>query len=330
MIESDPLIDDWSSILTRECNPYLIGNAPEMGESKTERDKQYSKQYEGFGYMSNQSNLIQGTSSEPTQLMNGSPLEENTLPYLDSPWTKSNNGSAEFSDVSSGMASTPCECGQQVLQQLHSLTNLLENPAAFDTALSRNKQAVNLCHTILSDQSHRHYDVSFVMTLTALIAKVIAVYDQTYDIFHQQAGSSYLPIRNLNSLHDLEMGNERLTAPSPGILDTCKIDSPHSSSTSLSGIISPSRSSFPVRLTLGTYQLDHEDEEKLRSDIFKIELSKVKGLVGAFEQNFCDAIPQNHQQSKYEGKAFEDMLYYLKKRLRVSLERPSKPATAFV
>ena len=95
----------------------------------------------------------------------------------------------------------------------------------------------------------------------------------------------------------------------------------------MSGITPPSLSNFPVRLTLGTYQLDQEDEEKLKSDIFRIELSKVGSLIRAFEQKFCDAAPQTHQQSKYEAKAFEDMLYYLQKRLRVSVERPRRPGT---
>ena len=87
-----------------------------------------------------------------------------------------------------------------------------------------------------------------------------------------------------------------------------------------------------MRLTLGSYRLDEQDEEKLKWDIFKLELSKVAALVRAFEQRFCDASnlqEQKQQQSKYEVKAYEDMVYYLQKRLRVSLEMPKEVAAGY-
>lgn len=327
MMDTDPLSGEWPSLLTDECNPYLMGNTGFISDGKLEQQDQFSNPYESFGYMYNQADATQEAAVETTHFPIGSPFADPTPMSTGSPWTMSKEASTELHDIPPSVAASACECNQQVLHQLHNLTSLLEIPAAFDTALNKNKQAVNLCHRILTNQSHHHSDISFVMTLTALIAKVIAVYDQIYDLFSQHAGSSSLPVRKANYWQDQELFHERWMAPSPGMMSACRSDSPESRSTSMSGITPPSLCNFPVRLTLGTYQLDEEDEEKLKSDIFRIELSKVGSLVRAFEQRFCDATPQSQQQSKYEAKAFEDMLYCLQKRLRVSLERPRRAGT---
>lgn len=327
MMDADSLNGEWPSLLTDECNPYMLGDTGFVSGGKLEQQDESSIPYESFRYMYNQGHAIQEAAVDATQFPIGSPFADPTPMSTDSPWRISKEVSTELQHISPRELASTCDCNQQVLHQLHNLTSLLEIPAAFDTALNRNKEAVNLCHRILTNQNHHHPDISFVMTLTALIAKIIVVYDQVYDLFNQHVGSSSLPLRNANHLHEQETFNERLMAPSPGMMSACRSDSPHSCSTSMSGITPPSLSNFPVRLTLGTYQLDQEDEEKLKSDIFRIELSKVGSLIRAFEQKFCDAAPQTHQQSKYEAKAFEDMLYYLQKRLRVSVERPRRPGT---
>ena len=127
-----------------------------------------------------------------------------------------------------------------------------------------------------------------------------------------------------------------MSAPSSAIT-THANNSPFSSTTNLSAMTSAmtsprNSSSYPMRLTLGTYRLDEKDEEKLKWDIFKIELSKVGQLVSAFEQKYCDNMlphDQSQPQSKYEAKAYEDMVYYLQKRLRVSMEQPRGLMSAY-
>ena len=78
-----------------------------------------------------------------------------------------------------------------------------------------------------------------------------------------------------------------------------------------------------MRFSLGSYRLDEKDEEKLRWDMFKMELGKVANLVAAFEQQFCDGMMPT-EQTRYEAKAYEDMVYYLQKRLRVAMQNPKQ------
>ena len=208
-----------------------------------------------------------------------------------------------------------------------------ELPAEFDTALNQNKQVINLCHNILNDKTHHHHDISFVLTLTALINKVITVYDAIYNPYRQPNNNPPFSPGHLQVIRDLEMSTADsfdMSSPSSAI-PTLANNSPYSSTTSLSGMVTPRGTTLPMRLTLGSYRLDEQDEEKLKWDIFKIELSKVGALVRAFEQRFCDASNPQEQspQRKFESKAYEDMVYYLQKRLRVSLEMPREVAAGY-
>ena len=227
----------------------------------------------------------------------------------------------------------PCNCNQKILHQLLAMSKTPELPAEFDTALNQNKQVINLCHNILNDKTHHHHDISFVLTLTALINKVITVYDAIYNPYRQPNNNPPFSPGHLQVIRDLEMSTADsfdMSSPSSAI-PTLANNSPYSSTTSLSGMVTPRGTTLPMRLTLGSYRLDEQDEEKLKWDIFKIELSKVGALVRAFEQRFCDASNPQEQspQRKFESKAYEDMVYYLQKRLRVSLEMPREVAAGY-
>ncbi|KAL9102122.1 MAG: hypothetical protein Q9163_002683 [Psora crenata] len=329
IIDAMPMDADWSSILRDECNPYMTSNLMDLDHGSGMLG-QHSMPFSYGEYPQQPSDL----SMDPHLFMNPDLFMGSSPTYSPSPENRTLTGAAFTSDPPQSAPSTcpsptPCRCNQKVLQQLLTLNKIPDVPAALDTALKQNKQIINLCHSILNDRSHHHHDISFVLTLTALIAKVIAVYDVIYNPYHRP---SSLPTGPPSPCQDFDMIKESMEmnyagrAPPP----TLASDSPFSSSISLPALNSPRGTSFPVRLTLGTYRLDEQDEERLKFDILKIELSKVSALVKAFEQRFCDAGPYDQQQSKYEAKAYEDMVYYLQKRLRVSLESPQDPKAGCV
>ncbi|KAL9128602.1 MAG: hypothetical protein Q9217_002767, partial [Psora testacea] len=329
IMDAMPMNGDWSSILTDDCNPYLMNNAMDLDDNSM-KQKHYSKPFSDSEYTYSPSDL----SMDPAILMNQDCFVGRSQTYSGSPDQRPLTGSTLTSDSQqsplASVPSVPCHCNQKVLQQLLTLTKIPDVPAAFDTALNQNKQVINLCHNILNDTSHHHHDISFVLTLTALIAKVIAVYDAIYNPYHRQNGTYSSINSQFPTFRDADMTSEPMEMPSSiSAPQTLTHNSPFSSSASLSGRNSPRSTNFPVRLTLGTYRLDEKDEERLKFDIFKIELSKVSALVRAFEQRFCDTGPHDQQQSKYEAKAYEDMVYYLQKRLRVSLETPRDVATGY-
>lgn len=72
----------------------------------------------------------------------------------------------------------------------------------------------------------------------------------------------------------------------------------------------------PVRLTLGAYQLDQKDEEKLKMDIFRLELGKVENLISLFGQRYSGSSGQTLD----EARSGDDTVGFLEKRLRDSLE----------
>ena len=69
----------------------------------------------------------------------------------------------------------------------------------------------------------------------------------------------------------------------------------------------------PGRLTLGAYQLDQKDEEKIKMDIFRTELGKVEILIRLFGQTYTGT-------TWYETRSEENTAAFLAKRLRDSLE----------
>ncbi|KAG8528457.1 uncharacterized protein KY384_007375 [Bacidia gigantensis] len=338
MIEQMPANGDWSSILADDCNPYLMPTGMDLETDKF-KHQQFSAHYSDDFAVRSPSDL----SLDPSHLMNqsffrGSPqtfpdyFENRTL--TNSTLT-STNQSQPTSRRGSPVAS--CSCNQKILQHLLKLSSIPEISSAYDEALNQNKQIINLCHNILEDQTHHHHDISFVLTLTALIAKVISVYDAIYNPFNQPNPSpnpndlAALTTDHLTTFHNLDMASEQIdpismSAPS-STFPTRPNTPPFSSS-----LNSPHTHAFPMRLTLGTYRLDQKDEEKLKWDIFKIELSKVGQLLRAFEQKYCDGgvMAVREPQKMFEAKAYDDMVFYLQKRLRVSMEMPRGAMSAFV
>lgn len=338
IMDSMPVNGDWSSILTDECNPYLIRNPMDL-DDQSMKQRQYSGPFSEKDFTQNSNDLYMDPILIPHDIFaaksfsdssNSRPMTASTL------LSDSTQHSLPTLD-----AKNSCHCDQKVTQQLLALTKIPEVPAAFDTALNQNKQVIAFCRSILDDQTHHHHhDISFVFTLTALITKVIKVYDTIYNPYHNRNSSPTLhsqlqepffkaeppmfndiDVTTIDSVPSLDFSNSS-SCINPSTTANTHQNSPFTSTTSLSGLFSPAH---PVRLTLGSYRLDEKDEEKLKWDIFKIELSKVSALVKAFEQKFSDGQPMDGE-SKYEAKAYEDMVYYLQKRLRVSLESPREEA----
>lgn len=91
---------------------------------------------------------------------------------------------------------------------------------------------------------------------------------------------------------------------------------PYPSTVSLPGMENGRAAAPHLQLTSGAYVLHRTDEQRLQTDILKFELSKVDNLIRAFAQRHTG----EGSQTQYEAKVNEDMVSFLQKRLRDSLE----------
>lgn len=315
ILDSMPVNTDWSSFLA-EDNPYLPSNSMDLNNKNISPQEQ---------------------SWKPSIAQSHSDLSLNTFQF-DPRYTfaarpqispqpsrcRTFSGSTLLSEAQKSplfQSNDACLCGRKILQQLLTLTATPDVPAAFDAALNQNKHIIALCHSILNHETHQHRDISFVLILTALIAKVIAVYETIYRSHHLTKGYCRRPAVKSTYFTDIGIGDGDSAESSEPNGINIEHHSTLASPRSLTGMTKPSLAPVPVRLTMGAYQLDEEDEERMILDILKLELSKVSALIKTFEHLFCGTGPDD-QESKYESKAYEDLVYYLQKRLRVTLETP--------
>ena len=342
-----PLNGDWSTFLNDECNPYLANHTMDLDDDNLSTTRQSSQsnllhnQSESAlsAAMSTHPDMLGGATQPPvshdilslaTQTANPHDLitvkPQQLSPASSRGQSMSRAHSLSTSTLVSEAQPSPlmqstgaCLCGQRILQHLLTLTKISDVPVTFDTALNQNKQIIALCHNILNDQRHHHHDTSFMLNFTALIAKVITVYESIYKPTRSTRTSSRgSSVPNNRSLRDVEMSNN-------DHLDSNGMSGEHwlnsTSSTCFSGMMTPPSVMLPLPLTMGTYRLEEKDEEKLKMDIFRMEMTKVASLVKAFEIRLRE-VDSDEGPTNYELKAYGDMVAYLQTRLRVSLEIP--------
>ena len=219
-----------------------------------------------------------------------------------------------------------CFCQQRVLQLLCELSKSPGVPPSFDVALNQNKEAIAFCHSILDGPTCSHHDSSDALTFAALIAKIIGIYEFIYSRYQELPPS---PKSSSHSRSNTWSGDDTssMFASEPDDSESaCSSANPSNpgshwstpfpSTVSLSSMASIRTTTAPVRLTLGAYQLDQKDEEKLKLEILKIELSKVGDLIRSFGQRYTGA-----HQAGPQAMIDEDTVIFLEKRLRDILEK---------
>ena len=327
MIEPISTSDDWTSLYQDGNGINSLGDFMDFDEP-AQIHRKYSQSYGQNLFPGLQPHIIWDDkqivphdmfSTEPQTL----PVPFNT-PI--SPQTPSTTLSRTPQTPPTMASHTSCFCQQKVLQQLFELAKSPGISPSFDVALNQNKEVVAFCHSILDDRTCYHHDASDALAFAALIAKIISIYESIYPRYSQSPPSPRSSSRSRSNTwgggdttsafaSDMDDSESVCSSANPSNPDSYR-STPFPSAASLSGIASGRTAKPPIRLTLGAYQLDQKDEEKLKMEILKIELSKVGNLIRAFAQRYTG----NNAQSRLQPRADEDMVMCLEKRLRDSLD----------
>ena len=194
----------------------------------------------------------------------------------------------------------PCCCQQKILHKLSELSHIQQasdHSIPFDQSLSKNKSILSLC-TLTINCTNRHHETDVVLLLThlALLTHVVKSYDQISHARYQPSASG-----EDNVYPSYEMGSEKRQQ---AVLASGQFGS------------RCGEPSGRVRLSLGSYELDHHDEELLQGSLLKIELSKVKTLVEDFERRFHHLEWDTTSSGLEDGKPLGEVITWLKSRLR--------------
>ena len=203
-----------------------------------------------------------------------------------------------------------CNCQSRIVSTLSDLsTSNRDAPIPFDKRLSQNKDIIALCTSAISCPRRQHdEDIMFMLTIVTLINHVIAVYDDSFGLGHRHPDHQNHALAS--PLTDLLVNDE---APS-----TNTLISPQELRRRRQQQTQPFTR---VRLSLGSYQLDQEDEQVLQLNLLKIELSKISTLVNIFEKRFCTLDHGGwHKDVRQEPKPLGEIIAYMKKRLRRNFE----------
>ena len=178
----------------------------------------------------------------------------------------------------------------------------------FDKSLSENKAIISLCTSALNCLNRSHTDANIlVLIIIALIDQMIAIYDNPVSEKHSNSTTN-----SAETLTDtLSVGSSM----APSVASS----SPLMSSCATRALQPPQR----VRLSLGSYQPDQSDEQVLKDNLLRIELSKIGSLIELFERRSCapeEWRSHNGQGGRVEPKPFGELVTYLRRRLRIAHE----------
>ncbi len=328
MVDHMDLNDDWTN-LSQDANGLHSLESLMHVDDSVDFQQNYPDSYGGDLFPGLDAHCVwSGTHSAPQDLFY---TEPRVLPIpLSTPRTPETPPAfiAQVPQIQSKATALPsCFCHRRVLQQLFELSKSSGISTSFDIALNHNKEVISLCHNILSDRTCSRHDTSYFLTFAALIARIISIYESIYPKHHQSAASPKSSTHSRSHTWNADDDASVFASEPDDSQSVCNSANPsnpgsHWSTTfpstlSLPSIVTGRTATAPVRLTLGAYKLDHEDEEKLKIEIFNIELSKVGSLIRAFGQRYGS----NKSQLQYEAKVDEDMVALLEKRLWDSLER---------
>ena len=194
-----------------------------------------------------------------------------------------------------------CQCQQLILSKLSEMSHRkTSHTVPFDQCLSENKSVIVLCN-ITVNCSNPHHDDDLVLTLThlALIAHVILFYDRLLESQYEMVDSSSEDGKAIQAssaigypAHQQGRKKQQLQRPSskpqPHPLNRAQSERHRSHDQQQQQQQQQQQSILlRVRLSLGTYELDTRDQQILQNNLLRIELSKIKSLMEAFERRFC-------------------------------------------
>ena len=199
-----------------------------------------------------------------------------------------------------------CSCRQKILTKLSECWLIGRDIfSAFDKSLSENKIIIGLCTSTLncSDQCHTD-DIILKLLIIALINQVINIYDSAVPDNHSSnASGAETPINSLSMVSSTPSNRSSVNG---------EIESQ---------FLPPTEG---VRLSLGSYQLDQQDEQILKATLLRIELDKIGALIELFEKRCCSArewnISSSSHRSYSESNPFHELITYQRRRLRIHQE----------
>ena len=164
-------------------------------------------------------------------------------------------------------ALNPCDCFTDILEALCALHRYCKAPGTpLDVALQANKEAVERCRTMLGCPCAR--ENSCVMLLCVIIGRILLLYrlaSKGYFVVptFSQNGSG---MQGGMQSRDFARSQTSFTSPpAPGMSEN------HSRQHCFHA--------SPIRLTLGSYKLDPQDERMINKNIIMIQVRKVQSLI---------------------------------------------------
>lgn len=157
----------------------------------------------------------------------------------------------------------PCDCFTDILEALCALHRYCKAPGTpLDVALQANKEAVERCRTMLGCPCAR--ENSCVMLLSVIIGRILLLY--------RLASKGYF-VSPSASQDGSGMQAREFARPQPSF----------ASSQALGMLENRNRQhcfhASSIRLTLGSYKLDPQDERMINKNIIMIQVRKVQGLI---------------------------------------------------
>ncbi|MCJ1269581.1 hypothetical protein MMC22_009473 [Lobaria immixta] len=236
-----------------------------------------------------------------TQNSTGSGHQDQLFPDLryKHTFTAPNSIDTHHSNNNLPSSAETCSCRQKILAKLSECwVASRDTLSAFDKALSENKIIITLCTSAVHclDKCHTD-DIILMLNIIGLINQVITIFDSP-------------------------VSDNLLSSSASGVDETLR-NSPSVDSSTPGSHASANQPALGVRLSLGSYQLDQQDEQILKVNLLRIELDKIGVLIELFESRFCSprewsAI--NSQGGRGEPKPFNELLTHLRRRLRTNQE----------
>ena len=192
-----------------------------------------------------------------------------------------------------------CHCQQLIPSKLSEISHRkIDHTIPVDQCLSENKSVIMLCHTTVNCSNTDHdEDLVLMLTLLALITHVILFYDRPLGsdcemVDSSSEDSTAIWANGAMGHHAHQQGCKRQqsqrSSSKPQLHPRLHAQSErHNSHDQQQPQQHQQSNSLRVRLSLGTYELDTRDEQILQISLLRIELSKIKSLMEAFERRFC-------------------------------------------
>ena len=166
-----------------------------------------------------------------------------------------------------------CRCNEVIITQLSILPVLLLNNSCstFDVELVQFQKAIGLCAKAIACTCPGK-DYTSVLTISMLIARIISVCERS-DALAEREG-------NNTSARSLNMTGAMTPAPSP-------------------------------KFSVGIYEIEGEDENNLKREVWWIQIRKVESLVAGFKEMVERMVQQQACQDTTEVAAWEKLVVVL-------------------